>query len=76
MSFKVKKPFDVYFKDLEKRNKVEIKDKIAGLYALRLEKCQKINAINIERKGLNWWEISKKRDIKKKTENKKYTIFY
>jgi len=75
MAFRVKKPHDRFFRELEGQNTVRVDDTVAGLYFLRLNKCQHNDSFSMETIRHNRWIMAKKKPFHRSYELKKYTIF-
>jgi len=73
--FKVRKPYDQYFKTLTKHDEVEVNDKTTGLYFLRLTKNLGVGDVRMDRIRHNHWMLRRIRPLKKSRENTKYSIF-
>jgi hypothetical protein len=75
MAFKVKKPYDRYFSDLEAKESVLVNDKSTGLYFLRLSKNLGVDNISMTRIRHNQWIMSKRKPFHKRRDLTKYSVF-
>jgi hypothetical protein len=75
MAFKVRKPYDRYFMELEAKQSVIVNDKSSGLYFLRLSKNLGVDSISMDRIRHNQWIMSKRKPIHKRKDLTKYSVF-
>ena len=75
MVFRVRKPYDRYFRELETHPTVNVNEQSAGLYFLRLNKSLGVDSISMERVRHNHWIMAKKKPFYRTKELQKYSVF-
>lgn len=75
MTFRIRKPYDRYLRELDKNMSVIVDDKVTGLYLLRMTKNHGLDEVGLERVSHNKWLLYRRKPFKLSYDLAKYSIF-